>query len=406
MFKAIAQISAYQLVTMKLRTATIKNFKSLGDVDLNFRNLTILVGSNSSGKSNSLEALSLLKYLLASDTLPKLEGRQRLLRYSSDSITFIINVEDDNNQAEYTLSLVSSQRNTLIASENLTINGIEVIKIAKGEGEVSDENGENHQKYQSDPEAIEGLALRTAGNFGNKPFTKKLASFIRSWEFYDVDPDTIRRYREVIKIINFPNMMQGKETVPSLGNKASEVQEVLNYWAESEPEKFYEVSKELHSYLNITLATGGERAQIVKILEANGKEMPLSSMSDGTLRLIAYLILLYQSEIPSLIGIEEPERNLHPGILKDVASILKRLSKRTQVIFSTHSSQLLDCFHSEEISSEISVILLSKKDEAGTKACLLDKLTANRDDLLDWIEDFGLGSAIYHSHLIEEILSI
>ncbi|HBE19232.1 MAG TPA: ATPase [Cyanobacteria bacterium UBA11367] len=144
---------------MKLTTAKIKNFKSLGDVDLNFRNLTILVGSNSSGKSNSLEALKFLNYLLASDALPKLEGRQRFLRYSSDAINFIITVEDDNNQAEYSVSLGASKRNTLIASENLKVNGIEVIQIANGEGEVSDENGENHQKYQSYPQAIEGLAL-------------------------------------------------------------------------------------------------------------------------------------------------------------------------------------------------------------------------------------------------------
>jgi len=388
---------------MKLTTAKIKNFKSLGDVDLNFRNLTILVGSNSSGKSNSLEALKFLNYLLASDALPKLEGRQRFLRYSSDAINFIITVEDDNNQAEYSVSLGASKRNTLIASENLKVNGIEVIQIANGEGEVSDENGENHQKYQSYPQAIEGLALRTAGNFGNKPFTKKLASFIREWQFYDVDTNIIKEY-EASKIIN--NIIHSNEAVPSLGTKASEVQEVLNYWAENEPDKFDEVSKELEKYLNIKLSRARQGEGIVKILESNGKEMPLSSMSDGTLRLIAYLILLYQSEIPSLIGIEEPERNLHPGLLKDVASIMKRLSKRTQVIFTTHSSQLLDCFQAEEISSEISVILLSKKDEFGTKACLLDKLTENRDDLLDWIEDFGLGSAIYHSHLIEEILCI
>ncbi|HBE19231.1 MAG TPA: hypothetical protein DDW51_16895 [Cyanobacteria bacterium UBA11367] len=226
---------------------------------------------------------------------------------------------------------------------------------------------------------------------------------MREWQFYDVDPNIIKEY-EASKIIN--NIIHSNEAVPSLGTKASEVQEVLNYWAENEPDKFDEVSKELEKYLNIKLSRARQGEGIVKILESNGKEMPLSSMSDGTLRLIAYLILLYQSEIPSLIGIEEPERNLHPGLLKDVASIMKRLSKRTQVIFTTHSSQLLDCFQAEEISSEISVILLSKKDEFGTKACLLDKLTENRDDLLDWIEDFGLGSAIYHSHLIEEILCI
>ncbi|MFM7370799.1 MAG: AAA family ATPase, partial [Sphaerospermopsis kisseleviana] len=62
-------------------------------------------------------------------------------------------------------------------------------------------------------------------------------------------------------------------------------------------------------------------------------------------------------------------------------------------------------FSSEEISSEISVILLSQKGDLGTKACLLDKLAESRDDLSDWMNDFGIGSAIYHSHLIEEILT-
>ena len=128
-------------------------------------------------------------------------------------------------------------------------------------------------------------------------------------------------------------------------------------------------------------------------------------MSDGTLRLIAYFIMLYQSDVPTLISIEEPERNFHPGILQDIADMIKRLSKRTQVIFTTHSSQLLDCFSTEEISSDISVILLNQKGEIGTKACLLDKLAENRDDFSDWMNDFGIGSAIYHSHLLEGIFA-
>jgi predicted ATPase len=367
---------------MKLTTARIKNFKSLGDVHLSFRDLTILVGSNSSGKSNSLEALKFLKDLLSSDELPRLEGRQRLLRYSSDRICIHITVEDDANRAEYSVSLGSHKRNSMIASENLNVNGIKVIDIAKAEGEVNDENGGTPQKYQSNPETIEGLALRTAGNFGTKPFTKKLSNYIREWKFYDVDPDIIRNYTEITGMLKARNIIRDRKSLPSLGTQAGEVQEL---------------------YLNISIILVKEE-QVVKILESDGKEMPLSSMSDGTLRFIAYLILLYQSEIPPLIGIEEPERNLHPGIIKDVASIMKRLSKRTQVVFTTHSSQLLDCFNTEEITSEISVILLSKKDESGTKACLLDKLAETRDDLFDWMNDFGLGSAIYHSHLIEEIL--
>lgn len=389
---------------MKLKSARIKNFKSLGDVELTFRDLTILVGPNASGKSNCLEALSYLSNLLASDSLPKLERKQRLPKHNGEKICFFTIVEDADNLAEYSISLASSNGKTVIANEELKINQTNVIEILNGKGKVSDETGGNLQNYQSDPEMIEGLALRAAGNFGNKPVTKKLANYIRDWEFYDIDPDRIRNAHELILMFKAIKQIQDIEIVPSLGTKASEVQEVLNYWAEKQRDKFNDVSKELKDFLNISLTIDEERQRIIKVLEGDGKEIPLASMSDGTLRLIAYLILLYESEIPPLIGIEEPERNFHPGILKDVASIMKRLSKRTQVVMTTHSSQLLDCFNQEEISSDISVILLSKKDEAGTKACLLDKLAENRDDLADWMNDFGLGSAIYHSHLIEEIL--
>ena len=57
------------------------------------------------------------------------------------------------------------------------------------------------------------------------------------------------------------------------------------------------------------------------------------------LRLVSYYTLLNQSELPPLIAIEEPERNLHPGALVDVAKVLEQLAKRTQIIITTHSSQ-------------------------------------------------------------------
>ncbi|ABA23168.1 ATPase-like protein [Trichormus variabilis ATCC 29413] len=394
-------------MVMKLITAKIENFKSLGNVELSFRNLTIIVGSNSSGKSNSLESLNFFKELLVSDSLSA-ERMQRLLRFGNQNICSTIVVEDDGQKAEYSVSITSNKKHIQIASENLKVNGNEVIKIINGEGEVRDEDGQNPQKYTSNPESIEDLALTSAGNFGNKPVTKKLASYIREWKFYDINPKDIKKYSTFLEMVKIVRNTADNDIVPSLDNDASEVQEILNYWAKNEINKLRDVSEELSNCLNISLDIGVEKDPIVKVLEGDGKKMPLSSMSDGTLRLIAYLILLYQSEseMPTLIGIEEPERNFHPGILKDVASIMKRLSKKTQVVFTTHSSQLLDCFSPEEITSDISVILLSNKGELGTKACLLDKLAENRDDLLEWMTDFGLGSAIYHSHLIEEILAI
>jgi predicted ATPase len=390
-------------MSIKLITAKILNFKSLGDIELNFRDLTIIVGANSSGKSNCLEALYFLAFILVKGRLPSTEAMPRFVRDNQEKISFSIVVEDDNNHAEYQVFLGLNEDNLAIASEHLLVNGKKVIDIINGKGEVCDEDGKNPQKYESDTEISEELALKSAGKFGNKPFTKKLASYIREWEFYNIDPEQMKKYSFLVEAVKLKN--EDSDSIPSLDNEATEVQEILNYWATNDVEKFEQVSKELQECLKISLiSTKNNEKQFVKVLEEDGSKMPLSSMSDGTLRIIAYCVLLYQSEIPPLISIEEPERNLHPGVLKDVASIIKRLSRRTQVIFTTHSSQLLDCFETEEISSEISVILLSKKPDLGTKSFFLDKLAESREDLLDWMTDFGVGSAIYHSQLLQEIL--
>jgi predicted ATPase len=392
-------------MTLKLISAKIKNFKSLGDVDLNFRDLTILVGANASGKSNCLGALRFLSKLLKDQEFPSLNYMDSILRVGEKQIFYELTIEDDednNDKIEYKLVLSISENNTLINKEYLLVNEIEVINIIDGQGIVKDENGENSLPYNFSEG--DGLTLADVGKYGNKPITKKLASYIKDWKFYDVDPDSVRRHSIMSKFVIY-KYLQHDERIPSLDTDGSEVEDVLQYWARHDKNKFDEVSQELYDCLKIKLQLDDVAEPLIKVIEEDDKKIALSNMSDGTLRLIAYFIMLYQSDIPTLISIEEPERNFHPGILQDIASMIKKLSKRTQVIFTTHSSQLLDCFSPEEISSEISVILLNQKGEIGTQACLLDKLAENRDDLSDWMNDFGIGSAIYHSHLIEGIFA-
>ena len=201
------------------------------------------------------------------------------------------------------------------------------------------------------------------------------------------------------------NKLLKKEKIPSLDASGSEIQEVLEYWAENDLDKFQKVNQALSACIGISLKLARKEGEkTIEALEKDGLEVPLESMSDGTLRIIAYYILLNETELPPLIGIEEPERNLHPGVLREVASAIKQLSKRTQVIITTHSSQLLDCFSLDDINSDVSVILLSKKNINGTQSFLLDELGKKRDDLAAWMEDFGVGSAIYHSQLLQDIL--
>jgi predicted ATPase len=387
-------------MSIQLVSANIKNFRSLGDLKLNFKDLTILVGCNSSGKSNSLESLSILSLILKLGSPPPAEFMQRLLRFGVDEdITFSITVKEQKKTAEYTVSVAIDDGKLYYSRELLLIGKHKVIDVTNGTGKVRDETGKKPQIYQS---KAGNLALKSAGDFGDRPFTAKLAEFIRNWDFYDLDPELMR---DSPVLVIGDKIVMARENIPSLGSRGREIQDVLVYWAQKDPEKFQGVSQELDDCMGIRLKLADEKGEkLIKVLEKDRLEIPLSNMSDGTLRIMAYYVLLYEDRLPTLIGIEEPERNLHPGLLGDVASAVKRLSKKTQVIITTHSSQLLDCFNLDEIKSDVSVLLLSKRDDIGTKAFPIDELSKDREDLTEWMRDFGVGSAIYHSHLLQEIL--
>ena len=387
-------------MSIELVSANIKNFRSLGDLTLNFKDLTILVGCNSSGKSNSLQALSILSLMLKIGSPLPVDFMQRFLRFGrNEDITFSITVKEGKKTAEYTVSVSLEEGKLSYSREQIVIGKHKVIEAKNGEGIVRDEKGRKPQRYQS---KAGNLALKSAGDFGDRPFTGRLAEFIINWDFYDLDPELMRGSN--MFVISGKILIE-KEKIPSLGSTGREIQDVLQYWAENKPEKFQLISQELDTCMGISLKSVTEEGEtIVKVLEKDSLEVPLSNMSDGTLRIMAYYVLLHQDQLPTLIGIEEPERNLHPGLLREVASVVKRLSQKTQVIITTHSSQLLDCFNLDEINSDVSVLLLSKIDDVGTQAFPVDELGRSRDDLSEWMRDFGVGSAIYHSHLLQGIL--
>jgi predicted ATPase len=78
-------------------------------------------------------------------------------------------------------------------------------------------------------------------------------------------------------------------------------------------------------------------------------------VSDGTMLLLAFLVLQYQSAPIDLLAIEEPERGLHPYLVGELVGMLRRLStgqlgpKAIQVILATHSAELLAFAEAKEV---------------------------------------------------------
>lgn len=117
------------------------------------------------------------------------------------------------------------------------------------------------------------------------------------------------------------------------------------------------------------------------------------AMSDGTLKLLAYLLLMEDPDPASLVGIEEPENGLHHQLLSALAIELKEYAQQEsgpQVLLTTHSPNLVDALTPDEVW-----ILDKGKDGASTLTRAAD--ISGVQALYD--EDILMGSLWYSNHL-------
>ncbi len=131
---------------------------------------------------------------------------------------------------------------------------------------------------------------------------------------------------------------------------------------------------------DIHLTVDGGNVLLV-LEEAEGREIPATRLSDGTLRYLSLLVVLLHPDPPPLVAIEEPELGLHPDVLPHIAELLVRASKRMQLVVTTHSRILVDALtdHPE------SVVVCSK--QAGESS--LERLDAG--ELKAWLDKYTLG---------------
>ncbi len=99
------------------------------------------------------------------------------------------------------------------------------------------------------------------------------------------------------------------------------------------------------------------------------KSVSIEHISDGTLRYLLLLSVLFNPKRGSLVCIDEPEMSLHPDMINTISYAIKQASKHTQLIIATYSPLLLNLFEIDDI------LIFEKNIQNETKGCVRSRVS-------------------------------
>jgi predicted ATPase len=332
---------------------TVANYRSIGEAELHLGPLTVLVGPNGVGKSNLLDAIHFLSDALTlglDAAVTRRHGIKRLRRWSpSKPRNVMMEVEIRGNSptyARYRLVLKSERDgNYTVQSEELdceTAEGTPYWLRAKG-GVAKTSDDEN-----LGPRGADALWVPLRPSFEAHLFVSQM----QRMGFYSIFPNALRDPQS--PDVDFPLETHGR-------NLTAVLRRIDRAGPEARAQIVAALTRLVPAIHNVRVRPVGSHL-VVEFSHTNGVGsghwLDSSQESDGTLRMLGVLTALYQTPSPALVGIEEPELTIHPGMLATLRdAIVEASEKRTQVIVTTHSPDLMslfdvDCLRVAEMTPE------------------------------------------------------
>lgn len=185
------------------------------------------------------------------------------------------------------------------------------------------------------------LAVNALGQFAEHPRVAALRDFITGWYVSYLSADSARGQPEA----------GPQERLTRTGdNLANVIQHLAERHAE-QLDKILAVLRQRVPRIERVLAeTMQDGRLLLQIKDAPFSHPVLARFaSDGTLKMLAYLVLLYDPAPPPFVGIEEPENFLHPRLLPELAEECRAATARTQLLVTTHSPFFLNALRPREV---------------------------------------------------------
>ena len=347
---------------MQIDSLHIQNYRALQNVTINnIPRMAVFMGQNGAGKTTFFDVFSFLHDCLDKNVRSALSirgGFQEVVsREQKGDLKFDIAFRPSSNEPRIAYELIIGLNNEgipIVKKEILYLmrgqqeSPWKVLDFALGEGVVTQGDVQSHSDVQEAAlkhqklSAPDILAIKGLGQFDNYPAIASLRRLIEDWYVADFRIEAARGRQ----LANYSE---------SLSTTGDNLAQVARYLYDNDKSRFSQILKSISERIpgvDSIDATLTEDGYVVLRFQDGSFQSPFSpkSVSDGTMKLFAYLIMLSDPSPYALLCVEEPENQLYPQLLAQLAEEFRNYSNNGgQVFISTHSPDFLNAVYLDEL---------------------------------------------------------
>lgn len=362
-----------------LKRFKVAGFRRLVDVEIELGPLNILIGPNGCGKTSFLDAIEMTARALRRELKPffnEFDGFQQIISSGASAISLSADLHGENKIFRYDLICVPAGYSHKISIESLHISA----------GSAGPVDLDASFYYAFDGESADYADPSVLPRKLNS-----LADESPLMEFPDSNLEALLKFRDVA---TYPSIFTGRRSPVRSAQRLSPIsyhsvdgdQLCVRLFEiqQGEPEMFEMLAR------NLKLAFSNFSRLAIRLLAnahaglywyETGQEKPFESdqLSDGILRFLWLMSILYHPDCPPVILLDEPESHFHPRLIQILVEIFRECSAWTQVIIATHSPTIVRFIKPHEL-------LVMEDNEDGQV-----RLQRGSDlNLGHWLEDFTL----------------
>ena len=353
----------------RIESLRVKNYSALRNVELReITPLSVFLGPNGSGKSTLFDVFAFLAECFMDGLRSAWTKRERFkelrTRGSDGPIEFELKYREKPKTPliTYHLTIDEETRGPYVKAEWLRWRrgsrgkSFRFLDFQEGTGYViaGETPAKSDKRIEEQLDDRSMLAVSTFGQLARHPRVSFLYRFIAGWHFSDLSADATR------SISKAGPQERLSETGDNLPN-------VVQYLKEQHPQRLEKILSILSDWVPCLETVDTELMMdgrlLLQIKDAPFEKPILAKFaSDGMLKMLSFLTLLYAPEPPQLIGIEEPENYLHPRLLNGLVEECREASALSQLMITTHSPYFVNGLRAEEV-------WVLYRDEKGFTVC-------------------------------------